>query len=180
MEGARHSIDHDVDRTAGSSLASYDEYIIQHKALLTEIITASGNSAIYKDRISPISRLQDLSEIPLTSYLMIDQAIEKHGLDACLLIIPDRDVGDIAKFKKETLSHLLNECDDPNHTLAIGHELGRLDIIVTKASAYGTVQEDIDRRMKEGRSLRQLKPKRIHVMEDEEAFREAVKEKVEA
>ncbi len=98
----------------------------------------------------------------------------------CFLIIPDRDVGDMAKFKKETLRHLLNECDDPNHTLAIGHELGRLDILVTRASAYGMVQADIDRRMKEGRSLGQLKPKRIHVMEGEEAFREAVKEKVEA
>ncbi len=97
----------------------------------------------------------------------------------CFLIIPDHDVSDTAKFKKETLRHLLTECDDPNHTLAIGHELGRLDIVVTKAHAYSMVQQDIDRRMKEGRSLGQLKPKRIHVLEDEEAFREAVKEKVE-
>jgi len=97
----------------------------------------------------------------------------------CFLIIPEIDVVDLARFKKETLRHLLTECDDPNHTIAIGHELGRLEIMVTKAAAYDVVQRDIDRRMKEGRSLGQLKPKRIHVVEDEAAFRAAVREKIE-
>jgi phenylacetate-coenzyme A ligase PaaK-like adenylate-forming protein len=98
----------------------------------------------------------------------------------CFLIIPDHEVTDMARFKKETLRHLFNECDDPNHALAIGHELGRLDILVTRTSAYEIVQRDIDRRMREGRSLGQLKPKRIHVLEDEKAFKDAVKERINA
>ena len=49
----------------------------------------------------------------------------------------------MARFKKETLKHLLTECDDPNHTLAIGHELGKLEIMVARPSAYEVVQRDI-------------------------------------
>jgi hypothetical protein len=98
----------------------------------------------------------------------------------CFLVIPDKVVADVDRFKRETMKHLLQECDDPHHTLQVGHEMGRVDIVVTGVAAYGVVQQEIDRRTREGRSLGQLKPKRIHVVDGEEQFRQAIKEKVEA
>lgn len=96
----------------------------------------------------------------------------------CFLIIPEKEVGDKDRYKKEVLDHLLRECDDPHHTLEIGYELGRLDIIVTDVKAYDVVQREIDHRTREGRSLGQLKPKRIIKVESEEAFLDAIKEKM--
>ncbi len=96
------------------------------------------------------------------------------------LVIPDKDVDDPGRFKKDTLRHLLRECDDPHHTLQIGHELGRVEVMVTRARAYKIIQREIDRRIKEGRSLGQLKPKRIHKVDGEEEFRRTVREKLDA
>lgn len=98
----------------------------------------------------------------------------------CFLVIPDRDVDDEERFRRETLHHLLRECDDPHHTLQIGHELGRVEVLSTRAGAYRLIQAEIDRRVKEGRSLGQLKPKRIYKVGSEEEFRTAVREKLEA
>ncbi len=96
----------------------------------------------------------------------------------CFLIIPEKDVTDVERFKKDVLDHLLKECDDPHHTLEIGIELGRLDLMITKAAAYSVVQREIDQRAREGRALGQLKPKRIRTVDGEEAFKEAVAEKM--
>lgn len=98
----------------------------------------------------------------------------------CFLVIPEKEVGDRELYKRKVLDLLLRECDDPHHTLEIGHELGRLDIIVTDVKAYDVVQREIDRRTREGRSLGQLKPKRIVKVESEEAFLDAIKEKMGA
>lgn len=97
----------------------------------------------------------------------------------CFLIIPENDVTDVERFKKDVLGHLLKECDDPHHTLEIGIELGRLDLLVTKAAAYAAVQREIDKRAREGRALGQLKPKRIRTVDGEEAFQEAIAEKMQ-
>ncbi|MBI0583306.1 MAG: hypothetical protein ISF22_03660 [Methanomassiliicoccus sp.] len=98
----------------------------------------------------------------------------------CFLVIPDREVSDPERFRKDTLRHLLRECDDPHHTLQIGHELGRVEVLVTSTCAYSIIQREIDRRVREGRSLGQLKPKRIHTVSGEEEFRVAVRDKMEA
>jgi hypothetical protein len=98
----------------------------------------------------------------------------------CFLVIPDREVEDAERFRRETLRHLLRECDDPHHTLQIGHELGRVEVLSTSPRAYRVVQAEIDRRVREGRCLGQLKPKRIFRVEGEEAFRAAIREKLEA
>ncbi len=97
----------------------------------------------------------------------------------CFLIIPEKDVTDVERFKKDVLGQLLRECDDPHHTLEIGIELGRLDLLVTKAAAYTVVQREIDQRAREGRALGQLKPKRIRTVDGEEAFKEAIDEKMQ-
>lgn len=98
----------------------------------------------------------------------------------CFLVIPDREVEDAERFRRETLRHLLRECDDPHHTLQVGHELGRVEVLSTSPRAYRVVQAEIDRRVREGRCLGQLKPKRIFRVDGEEAFRAAIREKLEA
>ncbi len=98
----------------------------------------------------------------------------------CFLIIPEKEVADMGRYKKDVLAQLLRECDDPHHTLEIGHELGRLDILVAQPSAYGVIQAEIERRAREGRALGQLKPKRIHTVDGEEAFQAAIGEKMRA
>ena len=70
-------------------LVPYDQLRAGHEALLSSIVESARRSAVYRGRLERSSGLRDLSEVPLTSYLMIDQAIEKHGLDACLLRAPD-------------------------------------------------------------------------------------------
>ena len=65
-------------------------------------------------------------------------------------------------------------------TLQIGHQLGRVEVLSTRPEAYRLIQEEIDRRVKEGRSLGQLKPKRIHHVESEAEFQRAVGRKLEA
>jgi hypothetical protein len=96
----------------------------------------------------------------------------------CFLVIPEKEVDNVERFKKDVLGHLLRECDDPHHTLEIGYELDRLEIVVTRASAYIVIQREIDRRAREGRALGQLKPKRIHTVDGEEAFQAAIFEKL--
>jgi phenylacetate-coenzyme A ligase PaaK-like adenylate-forming protein len=98
----------------------------------------------------------------------------------CFLVIPDKEVEDHERFRKETLRHLLRECDDPHHTLQIGHELGRVEVLSTRPHAYRLIQQEIDKRVKEGRSLGQLKPKRIFKVNSEDEFRTVVRDKLEA
>ncbi len=98
----------------------------------------------------------------------------------CFIVVPDRPVDDHERFRRETLHRLLRECDDPHHTLQIGHQLGRVEVLSTRPEAYRLIQEEIDRRVKEGRSLGQLKPKRIHHVESEAEFQRAVGRKLEA
>lgn len=94
------------------------------------------------------------------------------------LIIPERDVGDVDAFKKDLARCLLRKCDDYLHTLKVGYDLGRLDIMVARAEDYSIIQAEIDRRIKEGRPIGQLKPKHIFVLEDEETFQRIIAEKM--
>ena len=94
------------------------------------------------------------------------------------LIIPEKDVAHQEKFGKEVLHHLLRECDDLLHTLKMGHDLGQMEVKVCGASAYKFIQEDIDRRMREGRSLGQMKPKHIITVGSEAEFETAVRSKL--
>ncbi len=89
MKGEGQGIDRNVGHMDEPMLISYDEQFARHQDLLSEIVAGAESSAVYKGRIGAISRLEDLSKVPLTSYLMMDQAIELHGLDACLLRAPD-------------------------------------------------------------------------------------------
>jgi phenylacetate-coenzyme A ligase PaaK-like adenylate-forming protein len=93
------------------------------------------------------------------------------------LIIPERDMEDVEAYHKEILRCLLKECDDYHKTLETSCDLGRLEVMITKAKNHSIIQAEIDRRVKEGRSIGQLKPKHIFVMESEAAFQKAIAEK---
>jgi phenylacetate-coenzyme A ligase PaaK-like adenylate-forming protein len=95
------------------------------------------------------------------------------------LIIPEKDVSDRERYGKEILHHLLRECDDLLHTLKVGHDLGRVDVKVCNALAFSIIQDEIDRRMREGRTLGQMKPKHIIRVNSEAEFETCIRSKMQ-
>ena len=63
----------------------YEQYRMRHEALLREITTCALSSPIYADRIRPVSTLEELGELPLTSYEHILECTEREGVDKVLL-----------------------------------------------------------------------------------------------
>jgi len=83
------------------------------------------------------------------------------------VVIPQRKPDDLEAFRKLLLNRLTNEIDDPLHTIKVGNELGRFELVITPPEAYAVIQSEIDRRMSEGRPIGQMKPKRIHPVTEE-------------
>jgi len=77
------------------------------------------------------------------------------------VVIPDQAPADQDSFRRLLMHRLMKECEDPLHTFQVGEELGYFELLVAPPEAYSAIQEEIDRRMREGRSVGQLKPKRI-------------------
>lgn len=84
------------------------------------------------------------------------------------VVIPQKKPDDPEAFRKLLLNRLTNEISDPLHTIKVGNELGRFELMITPPEAYAVIQSEIDRRMSEGRPIGQLKPKRIHPVTDEQ------------
>ncbi|OPY31330.1 MAG: GH3 auxin-responsive promoter [Methanomassiliicoccales archaeon PtaU1.Bin124] len=91
-----------------------------------------------------------------------------------ILVIPESDPSDRSRFKHEIFQRLTHEDPDIPQSFLIANDLGMLDVIVLPSDAFQSVQAEIDRRVKEGRSYGQLKPKRIHVMSNEEEYEKAM------
>jgi len=87
-----------------------------------------------------------------------------------MVVIPERDPQDGMRYKNEIVRRLTEERSDIPHTFQVANDLGKLDIIVLAARSYEAIQAEIDRRIREGRSLGQLKPKHIYVMSSEAEF----------
>jgi phenylacetate-coenzyme A ligase PaaK-like adenylate-forming protein len=87
-----------------------------------------------------------------------------------MVVIPETDPSDIRKFKSEIVRRLTKEKSDIPHSFQTANDLGKLEIIVLPSNAYNAIQAEIDRRIKEGRSYGQLKPKHIYVMANESEF----------
>jgi phenylacetate-coenzyme A ligase PaaK-like adenylate-forming protein len=83
------------------------------------------------------------------------------------LVIPEKGVADVASFKKLLMRRLLAECDELARALSTAAALRTLDFVVTRPEAYIQVQNEIDRRIKQGRALGQLKPRHIYMVESE-------------
>jgi hypothetical protein len=87
-----------------------------------------------------------------------------------MVIIPESDPTDLRRFRNDVRRRLTAEDSDIPHPFQIASDLGRLEIIVLPSAAYADIQAEIDRRVREGRSYGQLKPKHIYVMKGEEEF----------
>jgi hypothetical protein len=94
-----------------------------------------------------------------------------------VVVIPETDPSDIGRFKSEVVRRLTEEKSDIPHSFQTANDLGKLEVIVLPAQAYNVIESEIDRRIREGRSYGQLKPKHIYSMPGEEEFRRAMKEK---
>jgi phenylacetate-coenzyme A ligase PaaK-like adenylate-forming protein len=94
-----------------------------------------------------------------------------------LVVIPESDPSDVERFKNEVVRRLTEEHSDLPQSFQIANDLKKLEIIVLAAQDYKVIQAEIDRRIREGRSYGQLKPKHIYVMTSEEEFRSVMREK---
>ena len=84
------------------------------------------------------------------------------------VVIPEKTPADPPGFRRQLMHRLMKECDDPLHTIQVGEELGFFDLYIAPPEAYSTIQNEIDKRMREGRSIGQLKPKRIRPITEQE------------
>lgn len=94
-----------------------------------------------------------------------------------LVVIPESDPSNVGRFKNEVVRRLTEEHSDLPQSFQIANDLNKLEVIVLAAQAFNVIQAEIDRRIKEGRSYGQLKPKHIYVMPSEEKFRSVMREK---
>jgi phenylacetate-coenzyme A ligase PaaK-like adenylate-forming protein len=94
-----------------------------------------------------------------------------------VVVIPQADVPDPGRFRNEIVRRLTEEKSDIPHSFQTANDLGKLEVIVLPAHAYKVIEAEIDRRIREGRSYGQLKPKHIYTMAGEEEFRKVMHEK---
>jgi hypothetical protein len=107
------------------------------------------------------------------------------------LIIPENSVSDEAAFRSELLRSLVYMFDDftaaaqgraflVGGTVAMEDQRNYLDLIITRPSAYDLIDAEIKRRIREGRTMGQLKPKRVYVVDNAETLAALTREKMEA
>jgi len=94
------------------------------------------------------------------------------------LVIPEKDVADESSFKKLLMGRLLAECDELTKALSTAMALKTLDVIITRPEAYVQIQNEIDRRIKQGRALGQLKPGHIYVVETDGELKTLIASKI--
>jgi phenylacetate-coenzyme A ligase PaaK-like adenylate-forming protein len=94
-----------------------------------------------------------------------------------MVVIPQTDVPDAARFKSEIIRRLTEEKSDIPHSFQTANDLGKLDVMVLPAGAYKVIEAEIDKRIREGRSYGQLKPKHIYSMSNDEEFKRNMREK---
>ena len=92
-----------------------------------------------------------------------------------VVVIPEARPADCKRFKAEVLRRLTEERADIPQSFQIAHDLGGLDIIVLPPEAYASIQVEIDRRLAEGRSMGQLKPKHIYLMQNRSEYEKVIK-----
>lgn len=94
------------------------------------------------------------------------------------LVVPENEVSDEASFKKLLTGRLLAECDELTQALSTALALKTLDVIVTGPEAYICVQNEIDRRIKQGKALGQLKPRHIYEVANDDELEELIANKI--
>ena len=107
------------------------------------------------------------------------------------LIIPEKTVLDEASFRSEISNSLVNMFEEFTTAVqaraflvggnsSLNDQSKYLEIIITRPSAYDIIDREIQRRIREGRTIGQLKPKRIYLVENEEDLRKMTAEKAQA
>lgn len=96
-----------------------------------------------------------------------------------VVVIPDADPSDARRFAGEVVRRLTEERSDIPHSFQTANDLGKLEVIVLPGEAYNMIQAEIDRRIKEGRSFGQLKPKHIYSIASHDEFVHMMQEKYE-
>lgn len=107
------------------------------------------------------------------------------------LVIPEGGVQDAVAFKAD-LSDALVHMFDAFTSAATGraflvggsdamlNQRGYVDVMVTRPEAYGLIDAEIKRRIREGRTMGQVKPKRIFKVESDAELAALTKEKMDA
>jgi hypothetical protein len=107
------------------------------------------------------------------------------------LIIPEKKVTDNVAFKAEITNSLINMFEEFTSAVqaraylvggvkSMKDQSTYLDLIITRPSAYDIIDREIQRRIKEGRTMGQLKPKRIYIVENDEELQRLTAEKLVA
>jgi phenylacetate-coenzyme A ligase PaaK-like adenylate-forming protein len=107
------------------------------------------------------------------------------------LIVPENTVPDENAFRDEIRRSLIHMFDEfttaaqgraflVGGTKAIEDEKTYVDVLITRPAAYNIIDAEIKKRVKEGRAVGQLKPKRVFTVENEEALVARTKDKMEA
>ena len=107
------------------------------------------------------------------------------------LIIPESTVSNEDAFRAEIRRSLVYMFDEftaaaqgraflVGGTDAIKDERTYLDIMITRPSAYSLIDAEIKKRVKQGRAVGQLKPKRVFVVDDEESLAARTRDKMQA
>jgi phenylacetate-coenzyme A ligase PaaK-like adenylate-forming protein len=107
------------------------------------------------------------------------------------LIIPESKVQDDAGFKVELTQALVHMFEDftsaaTGRAFLVGGANAMLDqqtyvdVMVARPTAYDIIDAEVKRRIKEGRTMGQVKPKRIYKVENDEELAALTKAKMEA
>jgi hypothetical protein len=107
------------------------------------------------------------------------------------LVIPEGKVEDEAAFRAEVSQALVHMFEDftsaaTGRAFLVGGAKAMMDqqtyvdLMVTKPAAYDLIDAEIKRRIKEGRTMGQVKPKRIFKVESDEGLAALTKAKMEA
>jgi phenylacetate-coenzyme A ligase PaaK-like adenylate-forming protein len=94
-----------------------------------------------------------------------------------LWVVPEKEVGDMAAFRKAIIASLLDEKEDHSVSFSLAKELDVLDVIVARPDAYGEIEKTIQRRIRERQPLGRVKPRHIYNVKDETEYSRIVEEK---
>ncbi len=107
------------------------------------------------------------------------------------LIIPEAEVLDKDGFRKQIMDALVHMFDDftaaaQGRAYLVGGSSEMMDqskhlgLLITRPSAYNIIDAEVKKRIKEGRTMGQVKPKRIYVVDGEGSLQAMTREKMQA
>jgi phenylacetate-coenzyme A ligase PaaK-like adenylate-forming protein len=94
-----------------------------------------------------------------------------------LWVVPEKEVDDMAAFRKSVIASLLDEKEDHAVSFSLAKELDVLDVIVARPDAYGEIEKTIQQRIREHQPLGRVKPRHIYNVKDETEYSRIVEEK---